>query len=96
MHLFLAEIDAPQIGPSELKIDNQSAISVTKHPEHMGKLKHSDKHFFWLREAIADNKVLPVYIQTVNMIADALTKVLPHNTMDKFCCMMGIVGEWSK
>jgi hypothetical protein len=34
--------------PSTLHIDNQSAISVSKNPEHHGHMKHLDLRFYWL------------------------------------------------
>jgi hypothetical protein len=36
--------------PSILRIDNQSALKVSKNPEHHGQMKHLDLHYFWLRE----------------------------------------------
>ena len=33
---------------STLYIDNQSAVSVAKNPEHHGHIKHLDLHFYWL------------------------------------------------
>ncbi|KIJ40876.1 hypothetical protein M422DRAFT_120735, partial [Sphaerobolus stellatus SS14] len=57
--------------PSELNMDNQSAISVSKRPEHMG--------------------LIPVYVQTNDMIADLLTKALPRELTDHFRKMMGLV-----
>ena len=95
MRNFLDEIGSPQIGPSELRMDNQSAISVTKHPEHMGRLKHLDRHWFWLRQAVFDGKIAPIYIPTVEMTADLLTKSLSRDLVDRFRRMMGIVGEIS-
>ena len=93
---FLADIGIPQIGPSNLNMDNQSAISVSKHPEHMGRLKHLDRHWFWLREAVSDKKIAPVYIPTTDMTADLLTKSLTRELVEKFHRKMGIVGEWSQ
>ncbi len=61
----------------------------------MGRLKHLDRHFFWLRDAVYNGKILPVYIQTAEMIADTLTKALPRELYDKFRRLMGVVGEWS-
>jgi hypothetical protein len=93
---FLADISIPQIGPSNLNMDNQSVISVSKHPEHMGRLKHLDRHWFWLREAVSDKKIAPVYIPTTDMTADLLTKSLTRELVDKFRRKMGVVGEWSQ
>jgi len=93
---FLADIGTPQVGPSNLNMDNQSAISVSKHPEHMGRLKHLDRHWFWLRQAVFDKKIAPVYIPTTDMTADLLTKSLTRELVDKFRRKMGVVGEWSQ
>ncbi|KAF5385137.1 hypothetical protein D9615_001088 [Tricholomella constricta] len=93
---FLADIGAPQKGPSHMNMDNQSAISVTKHPEHMGRLKHLDRHWFWLRQAVEDGKVAPSFIPTSEMTADILTKSLPRDTVNKFRRRMGLVGEWTR
>ena len=81
---FLADISIPQIGPSNLNMDNQSTISVSKHPEHMGRLKYLDRHWFWLREAVSDKKIAPVYIPTTDMTADLLTKSLTRELVEKF------------
>jgi hypothetical protein len=40
--------------PSTLQIDNQSAISVSKNPEHHGRMKHLDLRFYWLQDAVND------------------------------------------
>ena len=39
MRNLLQEMGFPPTGPSILRIDNQSAISVAKHPEHHGRMK---------------------------------------------------------
>lgn len=93
---FLADIGTPQKGPSRMNMDNQSAISVTKHPEHMGRLKHLDRHWFWLRQAVEDGKVAPAFIPTSEMTADLLTKALPRDLVDRFRRHMGLVGEWTR
>ena len=41
-------------------IDNQSAIRVSKNPEHHGRMKHLDLHFYWLSAFWSDYpKVCP-------------------------------------
>jgi len=46
--------------PTPLNIDNQSAISVSKNPEHHGRMKHLDLRFYWLRDAVHDKMIHPV------------------------------------
>jgi hypothetical protein len=50
--IILFEFGYPVQGPSLLRIDNQSAISVSKNPEHFGRMKHLDLWFHWLREVV--------------------------------------------
>ncbi|KAG5727436.1 hypothetical protein E4T56_gene11919 [Termitomyces sp. T112] len=93
---FLSDIGSPQSMPMTLNMDNQSAISVSKQPEHMGHLKHLDWHWFWLQQAAYNGKLKPVYIPTADMVADLLTKSLPHVTTDRLRCGMGLVREFSR
>ena len=52
MHQLMGELGYDTSGPSLLRIDNQSAIAVSKNPEHHGKMKHLSLHLFWLRDAV--------------------------------------------
>ena len=78
--------------PSKLYIDNQSAISVAKNPEHHGQMKHLDLAFFWLRDKVQSNIIQPLYLQTEDMPADLLTKALPKPQVIKLRSMMGLVN----
>jgi len=49
---------------SILKMDNQSAISVSKNPEHHGRMKHLDLHFYWLRDKVENGMICPDFIST--------------------------------
>jgi hypothetical protein len=76
--------------PSILRIDNQSALTVSKNPEHHGRMKHLDLRYFWLRESVELGKITPEYIPTSEMPADLLTKALPRASVEKFREMMGL------
>jgi hypothetical protein len=56
MQQLLQEIGFTSPAPSTLFIDNQSAISVAKNPEHHGQMKHLDLAFFWLRDKVAEGR----------------------------------------
>jgi hypothetical protein len=62
--------------PSQLRMDNQSAISVAKNPEHHGQMKHLDLAFYWLRDTVEAGLITVDYILTTQMAADMLTKAL--------------------
>jgi hypothetical protein len=77
MRNILGEFGYQQEGPSPLHIDNQSALSVSKNPEHFGRMKHLDLRFFWLRDVVEDGTILPLHIPGTEQPADCLTKALP-------------------
>jgi len=77
-------------GPSSLFTDSQSALAVSKNPEHFGRMKHLDNRFFWLREQVTAQVLNPIFIPTDSMPADVLTKALPRLKVEKFRRMMGV------
>ena len=62
MRNILSELGYPVQGPSMLRIDNQSAISVSKNPEHFGQMKHLDLRFYWLRDMVDDGVIDVLHI----------------------------------
>ena len=45
---LLKELGYTPSAPSKLFMDNQSAMSVAKNPEHHGHMKHLDLCYYWL------------------------------------------------
>ena len=74
---------------STLYMDNNSAISVAKNPEHFGRLKHLDLRFYWLRDMCEAGSINPVYCPTAVMPADILTKPLQRI---KVATQRGLLG----
>jgi hypothetical protein len=72
---------------SIIKMDNQSAISISKNPEHHGNMKHLDLCFYWLRDTVESGFISPSYIPTSEMVANILAKPLPLAKLD-FCKRM--------
>ncbi len=77
--------------PSTLSIDNRSALSVAKNPQHHGRMKHLHLRFFWLREVVNDGKVKIGYISTNVMPADILTKSLAQFKVVASRKMLGVM-----
>ncbi len=84
MRNLLREFGYPISTPSILHMDNQSAISVSKNPEHHGRMKHLDLRFYWLRDAVNDKMITPSFVPTTEQVADILTKPLPAAQV-QFC-----------
>jgi hypothetical protein len=93
MRGILGEVGYPVTGASTLLIDNQSALSVSKNPEHHGWMKHLDIKYFWLRDEVEKGNIAPVYIPTSDQIADIFTKALPQVKVERFCKMLGLKME---
>jgi hypothetical protein len=76
MHQFIGELGYDVSGPSLLCMDNQSAIAVSKNPEYHGKMKHLSLCLFWIRDAVQEGLIIPVFMATQSMAADIFTKAL--------------------
>jgi len=74
MHNLLSEMGFKNDILSILHMDNQSAIQVTKNPEHHGQMKQLDLKLFWLQDNIEQKLISPTFTQMDQMPADILTK----------------------
>ena len=90
---LLKEVGYPVEAPSRLFIDNQSAISVAKNPEHHGQMKYLDLAYYWLRNKVEESRIEIEHLQTEEMPADLLTKALPKPQVAKLREMMGLVDK---
>ncbi|KAJ2923794.1 hypothetical protein H1R20_g13296, partial [Candolleomyces eurysporus] len=90
MRNILSKFGYPFQGPSLLWIDNQSAISVSKNPEHFGQMKHLDLQFYWLRDVMDDGCIDVLYIPGTQQPVDGLTKALSGLEMKLVWEQMGL------
>jgi hypothetical protein len=91
MRNLLGEFGYKFNSPSILYLDNQSAISVAKNPEHHGRMKHLDLRFHWLRDNVEAGMIIPKHVGTADMVADILTKPLQRLKHDKCRIGLGLV-----
>jgi len=75
---------------SPLFIDNRSALSVAKNPEHHGRMKHLDLRFYWLRDEVAKGTISITHIPTDVMTADIMTKALGSVKVLRMIEMLGL------
>ena len=80
-------------GASTLFLDNQSAISMAKNPEHHGRMKQLDLCYYWLRDAVQEQAMMPIFVPTTQQAADLLTKQLTTPKVREFCQMLGLGGS---
>ena len=90
MRNLMHELGIPLPGASTLLLDNQSAISVAKNPEHHGRMKQLDLCYYWLRDAVQEQAITPSFVPTTQQAADLLTKPLTTPKVREFCQMLGL------
>ena len=93
MRQLMGELSYDTSGPSVLRMDNQSAIAVSKNPEHHGKMKHLSLHLFWLRDAVQDGLITPTFVPTQDMAADVFTKLLDRFKFEKCIRTLGLFSD---
>jgi hypothetical protein len=52
LHRILCDLKLPQMQPTTLHCDNQSAIKMTKNPIYHSKTKHIEIHHHYIREQV--------------------------------------------
>ena len=75
-HLGITENTAE---PVRINCDSQAAIAYTKDPKYHCRTKHMDIKYHFIRENVAQKKVIPKYISTQQMVADPFTKPIPRD-----------------
>ena len=73
-----------------LFIDNMSALSVAKNPEHHGRMKHLDLRFYWLRDVVHSGAIDVLHVPTLEQPADILTKALGKNKVADARLLLGL------
>jgi hypothetical protein len=91
MRGLLRELGFKINDPSLILVDNQSAITVAKNPEHHGRMKHVDIRYHWIRQEIRRKNISIHYVPTGQNTADILTKPLPRPLVDTHRLGLGLM-----
>jgi len=87
----LADLGVPQTTPSVIYEDNQGAIGLAEHQRGLGRAKHIDVRFHFIRQYIAGGDILVRYIPTEKQTADILTKALPAPAFNRHRTSMNVL-----
>ena len=74
---LLEDLRLFQDEPTEIKVDNISAIELAKNPVYHERSKHIDVRYHSIREHIKNNEVTVTHVPSREQAADILTKALP-------------------
>lgn len=87
---FLQELGIEMHNPTNLFVDNQSAIQLVKNTEQHKKTKHIDVKFHFIREKFQDGTIYVSYISSDKQLADMFTKPLSKDKFNKNCKALSI------
>lgn len=76
MRRILSKIGREQKEATVIYCDNNSTIKLSKSPVLHGRSKHIDVRFHFLRDLCSDEVIELSYCNTVNQVADIMTKPL--------------------
>ena len=69
---LLSDIVGVKVQPPVLKMDNQSAIALSKNPVLHDRSKHIDTKFHYIRKSVEEGRICLDYVSTQEQLADVL------------------------
>ncbi len=88
---LLSQLGFPHEGPLTIYTDNRGAILLADRPTgHHSRTKHFDNRHHFIRKQVKKGVIQLEHCPTTSMIADMLTKALPHPQLEKLRSLAGI------
>ena len=87
---LLTNVQGAKSSPPTLKMDNQSAIALSKNSVLDDRSKHIDTRFHYIRECVDNGAVRLAYAGTQEQLADILTKALGKDRFQKLRELIGV------
>lgn len=86
----LCDLNIQQNDKTEICVDNQAAIAISKDPICHGKTKHFNIKLYFLREVQQSGEATWVYCRSENQLADLFTKPLPVSKFEFLIQKIGV------
>jgi hypothetical protein len=87
---FLEQIHFCPTAPTNIHINNQSAITIAKNPEFHDHTKHINICHHFLCKKVEEKQINLKYVSTNTQVTDILTKGLSCKKHDRFTTGMGV------
>jgi hypothetical protein len=88
---LLKELVGSELRAPVLKVDNKSAIDLSKNPVHHDRSKHIEVKYHYIRECVEGGKIVLEQISTRDQLADIMTKPLGRVLFQELRDRVGIV-----
>ncbi|GJY81134.1 cysteine-rich receptor-like protein kinase 8 [Tanacetum coccineum] len=87
---LLKDLGIKDLGPVDLKCDNQAAIHIAANPFFHARTKYIEVDCHYVRDQMKSGLVKPSYVSTKELVADVFTKVLPTEQHHKLLSKLGV------
>ena len=87
---LLQDVVGAGVPPPQLKMDNQSAIALSKNPVLHDRSKHIDTKFHYIRECVDGGAVRLAFVSTQGQLADIMTKALRKSKFQELRDLIGV------
>lgn len=87
---LLGELEQQQLGATEIRVDNKSAIELARNPVNHERSKHIDIRFHFIRDHVKEGSVKLVHVASRDQVADIFTKPLPMILFDNYKKLIGM------
>ena len=93
---LLKYLGFPQESPTEILVDNKSAIPLAKNQVFQERSKDIDTRYHFIREQVKQNEVELVHCKSYDQVAAIFTKPLKHDVFARLKMMLGMKtrGNW--
>ena len=78
LRMVFEELGVELSGPFVIKEDNKACQMFADHAGNFGRTKHIDVRYHFVRERIERGDIRVDYVNTLEQLADILTKALPR------------------
>ncbi|KAL8123449.1 hypothetical protein AgCh_011425 [Apium graveolens] len=92
LHILLQEMHFPVSTPIPLYCDNTSTISIVENPVLNERTKHIEMDVHMVRDKVKAGFIHPLYLSTIDQLADILTKPLTSARTSYLQTKLGVVN----
>jgi hypothetical protein len=88
---LLGDLLGRDIGAVELRVDNKSALDLTRNPIFHERSKHIRVRYHFIRGCLEEGNFKACYINTKDQLSDLLTKPLGRIKFIELCSRIGMI-----